>query len=136
MPSNVEILKQGYEAFGQGDVKTAVENFDPDIVWVEPDAQGWPGRGIHHGVDAVINEVLAVLPEYFEDFKVEAEDWIDGGDTCVVTGRVTGTVKGGSVLDSPFAHVWKFRAGKAVRMQNYEDTARTLEALSGAGRTP
>ena len=35
----------------------------------------------------------------------------------------------GVELNAPFAHVWTFRGDKAVRFQNFTDTANWLHAL-------
>jgi len=41
-----------------------------------------------------------------------------------VLGRYGETMKvSGATLDSPFCHVYRFRAGKAVTFQQYTDTA-------------
>ena len=46
---NVNLLRQGYEAFNRGDIDSVMGIMDPDIEWQEPDTEGWPQRGTHHG---------------------------------------------------------------------------------------
>ena len=38
----------------------------------------------------------------------------------------------GKPLDVPFAHVWKFADGKAVRFHQFTDTRSWVEALTAA----
>ena len=46
-------------------------------------------------------------------------------------GRYTARAKGsGKPLDVPFAHVWKFAGGKAVRFHQFTDTRGWVEALT------
>jgi len=48
----------------------------------------------------------------------------------VVTGRYRGRSKRtGAVLDAPFAHIWRFRDGKAVEFRQFLDTAGWVHAL-------
>ena len=49
----------------------------------------------------------------------------------VVLGRYTARAKGtGAPLDVPFAHVWRFRDGRAVRFHQFTDTRGWVEALT------
>ncbi len=132
MSENLDALKSAYEAFAREDIPAVLEVFDPDIEWAEPAADGFPGGGVHRGPEAVANEVFADLPNHFDDFGLDVDEWIDAGDTIVVTGRLTGRAKGGGELDSAFAHVCKMRNGKLVRFHNHEDSGRTLDVLRGA----
>ena len=60
-----------------------------------------------------------------ENFTVTPGNVIDGGDTVVVEGRYTGTMKAtGSSVDAQFAHVWQLRDGKVVRFQQYKRACR------------
>ena len=48
-------------------------------------------------------------------------------------GRYTARAKGtGKPLDVPFAHVWKFADGKAVRFHQFTDTRSWVDALTAA----
>ena len=49
-------------------------------------------------------------------------------------GRYTGRGKRtGKPLDIPFAHVWQFRDGRAVRFHQFTDTRGWVEALGLGG---
>ena len=127
---NVNIMRQGYEAFNRGDIDTVMGLLDESIEWQEPDVEGLPIRGTHHGPEAVANNVFQPLGETWDDFQVVAEEFLDAGERVVVLGRFQGTAKAtGRTVDAPFAHVWTMRDGKLVHHRNYTETATLLQAL-------
>ena len=126
---NVRIARQTYEAFGQGDVPSVLENFDPDVEWHA--AEGLPWGGVHHGREAVANDVFGALLAAFDDFALAPEQFIDSGDFVVALGRYSGRGKqSGKPVDAAFAHVWEFGDGKLKRFRHYADTARLNEAMT------
>ncbi len=73
------------------------------------------------------SEAVRRLWEYLDDM-------VDGGDRVVALGRFCGRPKAnGRYVEIPFALVWTFRAGAAVRVDEYTDTAMLLEALAPPG---
>jgi hypothetical protein len=127
---NVNILRQGYEAFNRGDIDTVMGIMDPNIEWQEPDVEGLPARGTHHGPEAVANNVFGSVVENWDDFQAVPEEFLDAGERVVVLGRFQGRGKAtGGTLDAPFAHVWTLRDGKLVHFRNYTDTANLLQSL-------
>ncbi len=126
--SNVDTVRRAYDLFAQGDF--ARLPFDPQIEWIEPDVEGLFYSGTHHGFEAVIKDVFESTVGKFDDFHLRCDQFLDAGDRVVVTGRFLGRGKDtGSDLNATFAHVWTLRNGKAVRFQNYTDTANWLRAL-------
>ena len=127
---NVNIVRQGYEAFNRGDIDAVMGIMDPNIEWQEPDVEGLPDRGTHLGREAVANNVFGSVGENWDDFQVQPEEFLDAGDRVVVLGRFQGRGKAtGRTLDAPYAHVWTLRDGKAVHFRNYTDTANFLQSL-------
>ncbi len=119
---DVQTLRGGYEAFNRGDIDAVLEIFDPQIEWHE--LEGNPQvAGIFRGPEAVRDEVFASVPENWDEFEVDAHDFIDADEHIIVTGHFRGRPKGnGGALDAHFAHVWRMRDGKAVHFTNYADT--------------
>ena len=129
--SNTDTLKQGYEAFGRGDLDGATESFADDIRWENPDGPGIPSPGVHEGKDAV-RGLLAETPQYWDAFRVVPDEFVDAGDTVVVLGHLEGRAKEtGKEVKSPFVHVWRMSEGRAQRVQLLSDTALVAEALGG-----
>lgn len=131
--SNVEIIRKEYEALRRGDVSAVLEHLDPKIDWCEPPGALPPpaGGGVHRGHDAVRKGVLATLPEYWDDFRMEPELFLDAGDRVVVTGRFRCEAKEtGRRVNAPCVQIWTLDGGMAVRMENHTDTAQFARALS------
>jgi uncharacterized protein len=129
--ANVDTLRRGYEAFNRGDIDTVMDLLDPNIEWQEPDVEGLPQRGTHHGPEAVANNVFGAIVGNWDGFGAVPEEFVDAGDRVIVLGQFQGTGKpSGRTLDATFAHVWTLREGKAVHFRSYADTANFLHSLS------
>ncbi len=126
---SVEAVRSSYEAFDRGDLDGALAMMDDDIVWHQ--AQGLPHGGVYHGLATVRANVFDPIDEsWWEGFRADPEEIIGLGDDVVVLGRYTAHAKKtGAPLDVPFAHVWRFRDGKAVRFHQFTDTRGWVEAL-------
>ena len=130
--SNTEVIQGVYEAFGRGDIESVLGALHPEIEWVEPEIEGLLYGGTHRGLDAVAEEVLAVIPQTWDEVELQPEEWIDGGDTVVVLGQFNARGKGGREGSWRFAHVWKMRDGKGARVEPFVDTLAELRALGSA----
>lgn len=126
---NVDVLRQGYSAFAQGDLEGATEHFHEEIRWENPNAKQIPNPGVHEGKDEV-KRILSETPEYWESFSVEPDEFHESGDTVIVLGHVEAKAKAtGSEVKVPYVHIWRFENGEARRFQNLFDTALVAEAL-------
>lgn len=127
--SNVDTVKQGYEAFGRGDLDGAVESFAEDVRWENPEASQIPNPGVTEGRDAV-KQFFAEVPNHWESFSITPDEFIDGGDTVVVLSH--GEAKGketGKEAKLPWVHIFRFRDGQVSEVQALTDTALAAEAL-------
>jgi ketosteroid isomerase-like protein len=131
---SVEAVRSSYEAFGRGDLDGALAMMDDEIEWHQ--AQGLPHGGLYRGLAAVRAAVFDPLDEeWWEDFRADPDEVIGLGDDVVVIGRYTARAKAtGAPLDVPFAHVWRFRDGRAVRFHQFTDTRGWVDALGAGGR--
>jgi uncharacterized protein len=131
--SNSDTLKQGYEAFGRGDLDGATENFADDIRWENPEAPQMPNNGVTQGRDAV-KQLFADLDNYWESFTIVPDEFIESGDTVVVLSHSEAKGKEtGKQVKLPWVHVWRFSGGKVTEVQALTDTALAADAL---GRIP
>jgi ketosteroid isomerase-like protein len=129
MAGNVDTLKRAYQAYSQGDLDGAFENATDDFRWEGPNADELPGGGTHEGKDAT-KQMAAKIPEAWDDFSVEPDEWIESGDTVIVLGHSSGTPKGGDRVKVPFVHVWRYNdEGKATRVQILTDTKVVADAM-------
>lgn len=128
MRTNAEIIQGLYACFAAGDVPGVLEAMDQQIRWTE--AEGFPYGGTYVGPDAVLANVFARLGSEWDGFAAEPRQFVADGDTVVALGDYSGTYKAtGKRFSAPFAHVWTLRDAKAVRFQQYTDTALVQAAL-------
>jgi ketosteroid isomerase-like protein len=124
--SNIDTARSAYDAFGSGDLATLQESFAEDAVWVTSDEL--PLGGEVKGREAIMAN-FAQIPNYWTEFSVKAEEYIDGGDTVVVLGTQHAASEKGS-MDAPFAHVLKYDgSGKLVRGEFFADSAKAAKLL-------
>jgi ketosteroid isomerase-like protein len=127
---NVAAVRSSYERFNADDLEGALSMMDDGIVWHQ--AQGLPHGGIYQGLAAVRAAIFDPLDEaWWEDFLATPEEIIGCGEHVVVLGRYTGRGKHtGKPLDIPFAHLWRFRDGRAIRFHQFTDTRGWVDALA------
>jgi len=127
---DVQTIREGYEAFNRQDISNVVDRFDPEIEWHEPGGGSAP-KGTFQGAQAVVDKIFGTVPQNFDEFRADAEQFIDAGEHVAVVGRFRGRSKSGAVLDAPFVHVYTMQNGKAVRFYNHVDAAAWTKAWGG-----
>ena len=127
--SNTDTLRQGYEAFAQGDLDGATANFADDIRWENPEAPQVPNHGVTEGRDGV-KQLFASLAEYWESFTITPDEFIEDGDTVVVLSHSQSKAKDtGKEVRLPWVHIWRFSDGEVTEVQALTDTALAADAL-------
>jgi ketosteroid isomerase-like protein len=126
--SNIEIVESAYEAFNSGDVDGVRATFADDIEWVEPAGARYGGS--YHGPETIAEKVFAGTASDYEGFQATPHRYVDGGDTIVVLGELTGTVREtGEEIAVPFAHVCELEDGRMVRFTDHHDTETVQQAF-------
>jgi ketosteroid isomerase-like protein len=110
---NLEIAKKGYEAYGKGDVETALADFDDNIEWVVPGNS--TVSGTYRGKDRFM-EMLGKLAE--KSFTTTPERFFADGDDVAVITRITAGGESALQVD-----VLTYRNGKVVKALSIADTA-------------
>lgn len=82
--TNLEIVRDIYDAFGRGDIPAVLAVLAPDIEWTE--AKGFPTGGTYHGPEAVVESVFKRLGKEWRGFKAVPEEFLATGDAVVVLG--------------------------------------------------
>ena len=130
MVDNLATLKKAYEDFAKGDVPAVLAVLDEDIRWFEAEGTPFWQGGPAIGPQQVVEQVFMRIPQDYDGFTITVSRIVGHGDTLVMEGRYTGSGKAsGRPLDAQVAHVWDFRNGKAVRFQQYVDTAHLQHVL-------
>jgi ketosteroid isomerase-like protein len=95
---NVELVRQGLEAFVVGDLERAMSIVHPDVVAVR--APPLPDPQTYHGIEGVL-QMYADWTTDFGEFEMAAGEFIDAGDRVVAEvfqrgrGQASGAVVGG-----------------------------------------
>ena len=128
MSDLIQTVKDAYAAFGRGDVAAILAMLAPDISWELEAPSEISIAGIRKGPEAVKGFFQAIANDH-ADPKLEITEYFSSADGVATFGRYKCTLKKtGKRLDSPVAHLFKFRDGKIVRFVDFTDTAAYLEA--------
>lgn len=132
---NLDIIRQGYDAFGRGDITTLLSLFDDQIEWVSPGPPELITSGRRTGRQAVA-EFFTAVNEIFDIESFETKEFISQGDRVVVLGRESARVKAtGKQLAQDWVHVFTVRNAKVVAFQEFIDTAPVVAELRAAHAT-
>jgi ketosteroid isomerase-like protein len=121
-------MRRGYERWrATGEIRA-----HPDFVW-DVSKLGWPDQQIYFGAEGA-NQFNAEWADAWDDWELEAEDYIDAGERVGVIVNQRGRSKAtGIPVHMRFAQVWSFRDGHAMRMEMYSKVNDALEA-AGLGQ--
>jgi ketosteroid isomerase-like protein len=123
--NNIELMKQGYQNFADGNVEAVLAIFHPEIEWNQ--CTGFPftkGDGRYIGPDSVAKNIFAEIPEHYEGFNIDIQDLFEGGDKVVMVGYYKGIWKPtGKEFKANATHVWTVKDGKLTRFFQAVDTA-------------
>ena len=119
---NEEIVRQGYKAFGEGDMDTLRSLFAPDAV------HSAPGNNLVSGEYKGVDEILGYYGKLFElsdgTFTAELKNVrVEGDDTAVATHRNKGQ-RAGKTLDQDETLTFTIAGGKIKRVvEDHSDPA-------------
>lgn len=130
---NVEIVRRGYDLFAAGDLEGIAALFAEDAELAGGGGLGVTGtaEGTRSGPGGFISAVEEVL-DAFDDYSVQAEEYLDAGDAVVVEVLISGRGRGsGMEIETRLAHLWVLRDGMLIRGEVYRTTE---EAVGAAGQ--
>lgn len=124
----IDLIRQGFEAFNRGDWDAALEFVSEDVVWGAYLATMDGERAIF-GREAL----RRTWESQREDLgvKVEARQIRDLGAGSVIV-KLHGTGRGsasGVPVEVEYVQLWTIRGGLVVRLDNYTSEAEALEAV-------
>jgi len=125
MADGTQVVQDAYGAFARGDIPAVLETLAEDVDWNVPEAV--PHGGHFHGSEAV-GGFFQGIGQRWEDFSVDIEDLIEGGDEVVGIGRARGDLRGTGEAAYGFTHVFTVRDGRIVRFREYVDPDATLRS--------
>ena len=129
MPTNLEVIKTAYEAFGRGDVPAILSALTDDVVF---DTEG-PARlgftGTFRGHEGAV-AYFTVLATEHRNVILTINDYFEGPDSVATFGRYECTLAAnGAPINSAIAHLFRFRDGKIYHHVGLANTGGILEAL-------
>ncbi len=125
---NAILLRNGYEAFGKGDMATITELFSEDVVWHLPGNNQL--SGVHRGKDAVFAIFAKTTQLSGGTFKIDVHDVLANEQHAVALTRATAS-RQGNTFDSLDTDVYHVSGGKVTEWWSFaEDQRLTAEFWS------
>jgi len=117
--SNEDTVRQGYEAFGQGDMDTLRSIMTPDVT------QSVPGKsqvsGDHKGVDNVLGYYATLFELTGGTLKAELQSTTAEGADKVVAVHKLSAQRGDKSYDRDETLAFTFAGGKISRLDEHHD---------------
>ena len=120
--SALEIVQQGYAAFGEGDMEKLASLMSDSYVGKLPESL--PNGGTFNGPNDFIQNWLAKIPTLWPDFEIEPIQMYESGNTVFMHGKITA---GGKTSET--MHMFVVEEGKFVKFQAFDDSA-TLNSVA------
>lgn len=130
--NHVDKLRIAYQAWHDSrgtDAAAWLDLLAPDVVLRSLAGDATDLGATRRGRDEV-ERYFGEIAQHFEMAHFTAEEFIAEGDRVVVLGQCAATFRPtGKLIQSPVAHVWRFRDGFAVDIFKFYDTAGALAAI-------
>jgi len=129
---NVKSVKDAYMAFQDRNIPALLRCLTDDVQWFEVGPQDViPTAGLRKGRKQV-EDFCSTLEATGDVQSFRPQNFIAQGDMVVVLGELTSRVRStGSVINSPWVHVFKVSAGKISEFRSFYDSAAAVTAYGG-----
>jgi ketosteroid isomerase-like protein len=122
----LERIQRGLAHFNRGEYASSIALLSPAIQWDTTDAV--PDGRLYSGREEVLG-FWTGMPDRWDDFRIEAERWIERDDVVLMLGRLEARgVDSGVPVTSSWDQVWRISGGEVVRCDNYMDRAKAWRA--------
>ena len=120
-----EIVRRGYKAFSEGDMRTLRNLLAEDVEWHFPPTYAGIPWAQHpwRGWDGYL-QANKLLSQFLEFQVYQPDEFIAGGDSVVVLGHERCRLKaGGRIVEASWIQIFTLRDGKISKSREYSDTA-------------
>jgi ketosteroid isomerase-like protein len=125
--TNVEVLREGYRRFNDGDLDWVFARIAPDVVW--EDASEMPDARTYRGTDEV-RSFLESFARHWVELRFEPEEFVERADSVLVLARVEGRGRAsGADVDAQVAHLFVLRDLLVTHVRTFFDRAQAAAAL-------
>lgn len=125
MDARTAALERFFAAINRNDMQAIVEDFDPEIVRIEP--EGFPTAGTYRGIAQVQEHVRKGRGTWAEG-TCEPEEFLVNGDKVVVYLHARVRLEGATEwIGGRFADGFVFRDGKIVQYLSFAERAAALK---------
>ncbi|GAC18402.1 nuclear transport factor 2 family protein [Paraglaciecola arctica] len=129
--TNLDIIKNLYDAFAKGDVSGVLSEMHENIVWNEAENFPYADGNPYVGPQAVLEGVFARCISEWEGFAANMDTLYDAGKNIIATGRYAGkNNQTGKNMDPQAVHLWTLEDGKIIQFQQFIDTLNVSKAMS------
>ena len=125
MGTQTEVLERFFAAINRNDMQAIIEDFDPEIVRIEP--EGFPTAGTYRGITQVQAHVRKGRGSWAEG-TCEPEGYFENGAKVVVYLHAWVRLKDATEwMGGRFADGFVFRDGKIIQYLSFAERADALE---------
>ena len=125
MKTGTEALEQFFDAINRNDMQTITQDFDADILRIEP--EGYPTAGTYRGIAEVQAHIMKGRGTWAEG-TCKPEKFLVNGDKVVVYLHAWVRLKDATEwIGGRFADGFVFRDGKIVEYRTFWERAQALE---------
>jgi ketosteroid isomerase-like protein len=130
---NVNLARQGYQEFLDGDIESILNRNTDDSEWIFPGPpELLPMSGSFRGREQVAR-FFTRLSETLDFTSFEPREFLPFGDRVFVVGHDTGKVRAtGTAFEEDWIHICTYRDGKLARWQAFVDTGDLVADLNRA----
>ena len=125
---SVDVVKQMFEAFGEGNLPRMLELVSEDVQWDHRGPPGPPLNKLFHGKDGVA-EFFKILGDTEEALKFDVGEFFESGNKVVVLGRYRFRVfETGKEWESDYAMIYTVEGGLVKGWKTIHDMTAEVEA--------
>ncbi|HUA84184.1 MAG TPA: nuclear transport factor 2 family protein [Bryobacteraceae bacterium] len=129
---NVQVVKNGYQAFSRGDIPGLLALLTDDVEWHHPG--GYSLSGTYQGHDGVAN-FFRKLAQDFDILDLQAREFVAEGDRVLVVGWERAKVRATNrTYEADWIHAFTVRDGKVAKFREYTDTQAIAAAYGSTAR--
>jgi len=127
--ANKQMVKSTWEAFVQGDIKSAFANMSDEVSWLIPGNLN-NLSGLRKGKAAILEFARNAAKTFPNGLQTEIKRVYGDGDTVILELTNRGKLANGRDYENEYCFVFEVEAGKIRRVREYVDTQKAHDLMS------